>query len=254
MTLLEQISEDMKTAMRAKDERTLSTVRMLKSALKNKQIDLMRELTEEDVLAVVKSQMKQLKEAQEIAVNAGRPETAQEAQAEMDVLTKYLPAQMDDAALETAVRAALEGAGLTSKQDMGKAMGVAMKAAAGQADGSRVKTIVEKILASFVLGLALLPQAVDAATGTTVATTAAKTATASPFLSETALRTVRIFLMLMGIVCVNFVLIGAFELMTASGRDHEHHSGLHKLIMGLLGTVFIAGLITIVSVMIGKIS
>jgi uncharacterized protein YqeY len=243
MTLLEQISEDMKTAMRAKDERTLSTVRMLKSALKNKQIDLMRELTEEDALAVVKSQMKQLKEAQEIAANAGRPEAAQEAQAEMDVLTKYLPAQMSDDALEIAVRAALDGAGLRSKQDMGKAMGVAMKAAAGQADGSRVKAVVEKILAGFVLGLALLPQAVDAATGTP-----------SPFLSETVLRTIRIFFMLMGIVCVNFVLIGAFELMTAGGRDHGHHSGLHKLIMGLLGTVFMAGLITIVSVMIGKIS
>ncbi len=254
MTLLEQISEDLKTAMRAKDERTLSTVRMLKSALKNKQIDLMRELTEDEVLVIIKMQIKQLKEAQEIAVGAGRPETAQEAQGEIDVLTKYLPAQLDDATLESVVREALSAAGLTSKQDMGKAMGVAVKAVTGGADGGRVKIVVEKILVCLAMGVLLIPLAVDAATGATVAATTSGTQTTNPLFTETALRTARIFFMLMGLVSVNFVLIGAFGLMTASGRDHEHHGGLHKLVTGLLGTIFVAGLVTILTVMINKIS
>lgn len=146
MTLLEQILQDTKEAMKNKDAARLSTLRMLKSALKNKQIELMHELSDEEALAVIKSQIKQLTDAMQMYKDAGRAESAEEAQTEIAVLEAYLPAQMDDAALEKVVVDALQAVGATSPEDMGKAMGVAMKAVAGQADGSRVRDIVERTL------------------------------------------------------------------------------------------------------------
>jgi len=137
--LTDQITNDMKEAMKAQDAPRLSTIRMLKSALKNKQIELLHELSDEEAMAVIKTQIKQLKDAAETFRQAGRAETVEANEREVAVLEKYLPAQMDDAALIAVVKDALAAAGATSKADAGKAMGAAVKAVAGRADGSRVK-------------------------------------------------------------------------------------------------------------------
>jgi len=146
MSLTQKVNDDMKEAMKAQDAARLSTLRMLKSALKNKQIDLQHELTDDEVVAVVKTQVKLLKDSFDAFDKASRADLAAPILKELTVLEAYLPAQMDDATVEAKVREALSAAGITAKADAGKAMGVAMKAVAGQADGSRVKAAVEKIL------------------------------------------------------------------------------------------------------------
>ena len=146
MPLSNQIAEDMKVAMKNKDNATLSTLRLLRSALKNKQIDVQHELSEEEVMAVVKSQLKQLQDSLDSFLAAGRQETVSQLKAEMAVLAGYLPAQMSDEALLEAVKVVIQQCGAVTKADMGKVMGLAMKAVQGQADGTRVKKVVETIL------------------------------------------------------------------------------------------------------------
>lgn len=240
--LTDQITNDMKEAMKAQDAPTLSTLRMLKSALKNKQIDLMHELSDEEAMAVIKMQIKQLKDAAETFRQAGRAETVEANEREIAVLEKYLPAQMDDASLAQTVKDALAAAGATSKADTGKAMGAAMKAVAGRADGSRVKAVVESLLAAFALVGAFALSADPAVA-----------ATANAEVVVSGARILRVFLMLMGIVSVNFILMGAVSVMTASGRDHGHHHGLQQIAVGIFGTILMAGLIAIASATIIKL-
>jgi len=146
MNLTERILEDMKTAMRQRREVELSTLRLLRAAMKNKQIDLKHELSDEETVAVVKTQLKQLKDSMESFIAGSRQDLLDHAKEEEAVLSKYLPSQMSDADLEALVGKTLQEAGAASPADMGKAMGAAMKAVQGQADGARVKALVEKLL------------------------------------------------------------------------------------------------------------
>lgn len=243
--LTDHINEDVKAAMRAQEAETLSTLRMLKAALKNKQIDLMRELTDEEALAVVRTQMKQLREAAETNAQAGRSEGVVAAEREMAVLERYLPAALGDEELSALVRDAVAASGATTKADAGKAMGAAMKAASGRADAGRVKALVDALLVSVALAFAFAAAAFpDVAF--------AASATAAPFVSSGA-RILRVFLMLMGIVSINFILMGAVSVMTASGRDHGHHHGLQQIAVGIFGTILMAGLIAIASATIMRL-
>ncbi|TAK03260.1 GatB/YqeY domain-containing protein [Patescibacteria group bacterium] len=147
MPIITQVNDDMKAAMKAQEAAKLSTIRMLKTALKNKEIDLMRALTDDEALAVIRTQIKQLRDSAESFTAAGRTDLADPVAGEIATLEAYLPSQLSDAALDAKVREALSGAGLTSKADTGRAMGVAMKAVAGLADGARVKKAVESALA-----------------------------------------------------------------------------------------------------------
>lgn len=146
MSTLEQVNADFISAMKEKKEAELSTLRLLRTALKNRQIELMHELKEEEALAVIRTQIKQLKDALLSFETAGRSDLIEKTKNELVVLERYLPAEMSDEDLEKVVRAALTEAGFSATADKGKAMGVAMKAAAGQANGNRVKELVEKIL------------------------------------------------------------------------------------------------------------
>ncbi len=228
------ISEDLKNAMKAKDDATLSTLRMLKSALKNKQIDLYgaeaKELSDEEVLAVIKTQIKQLKDAADTFAQGGRADMAESSAKEIAVLEKYLPAQMDDAALEATVKAALAEAGIASKADAGRAMGVAMKAVAGRADAGRVKKVVETVLAVFVLGLAFTSTAWAAGDYSPIAYIAY------------ALRAARAFTLLMGLVAVNTLISGSFAYMVAGGNDGAKDHAHHQMIGGLVGVLVVTAL------------
>jgi uncharacterized protein len=149
MTLYETLGNDLKEAMKAGETFKRDTLRLAQSALKNTALDKRKEvatLTDEEIVEVFKKLVKQRKDSITQYEAGGRADLATAEQKEIDILTQYLPAEMDDVALESTIRGALESASLTEKKDMGKAMGVAMGAVKGQASGDRVKTVVENIL------------------------------------------------------------------------------------------------------------
>lgn len=143
MNVIEQVEVDFKQAMKAKDELALSVMRMVRTALKNKQIELMRELKDEDAHAVLKTMIKQYQDAISDFQNAGRQDLVERQQKEIDIIAKYLPPALPPDELEKIVKEAIASSGAT---DMGKAMGVAMKAVAGRADGNDVRAIVSRLL------------------------------------------------------------------------------------------------------------
>ncbi len=143
MTFVQTVDTDFKEAMKAKEEVRLSTLRMLRSALKNKQIDLQHELNDQEAMAVIKTMMKQYQDALNDFMNAGRTDLADRQQKELDILAMYLPPALSREELEAIVKDAVQSSGVT---DAGKAMGIAMKAVAGRADGTDVRAIVEALL------------------------------------------------------------------------------------------------------------
>ena len=143
MTLVQTVDTDFKEAMKAKEEVRLSTLRMLRSALKNKQSDLQHELNDQEAMAVIKTMMKQYQDALNDFMNAGRTDLADRQQKELDILAMYLPPALSREELEAIVKDAVQSSGVT---DAGKAMGIAMKAVAGRADGTDVRAIVEALL------------------------------------------------------------------------------------------------------------
>ena len=146
MPLPEQIMNDVKVAMKAKEAQTLSTLRLLQSSLKNKKIELGKELEEGYVISVVKKEVKALEDSIVSFVQGAREDLAQKARAEVETLKNYLPEEMSDERLETIVKEALAEIGAVTKAEMGKVMGAVMGKVAGSADGKRVKAIVEKLL------------------------------------------------------------------------------------------------------------
>lgn len=146
MTLYEQIREDMKNAMRNKDSVTLDTVRMLISSVKNKAIDLGKEIEDADVVATIKSDLKKLKDGLDAFVSAAREDLAEKARVEIAILEKYLPEQMSEEELEKKVKAKLAELGITDMASVGKAMGGLMADLKEYADGSRIKQMIDKLL------------------------------------------------------------------------------------------------------------
>lgn len=142
MTVLERVEVDFKQAMRSKDELGLSVLRLVRSALKNKQIELIRDLKDEDVYAVMKTMIKQYQDALIDFQSAGRQDLVERQQKEIDIIAQYLPPSMPTEELEKIVVEAVKSSGAT---DMGKAMGAAMKVVAGRADGNEVRAIVQRL-------------------------------------------------------------------------------------------------------------
>jgi uncharacterized protein len=143
MTTLERIDQDFKEAMKTKDELTLSVLRLARTALKNKQIEVGHPLSEQEVTMVLKTMIKQYQDALSDFTNAGRQDLVERQQKEIDLLIRYLPPGLPADELERIVREAVKESGAT---DMGKAMGAAMKAVDGRADGNEVRVIVQRIL------------------------------------------------------------------------------------------------------------
>ncbi|MBS9337236.1 GatB/YqeY domain-containing protein [Fructobacillus parabroussonetiae] len=148
MSLLAQVQEDMKTAMKAKDKQTLGVVRQIKSAVMNEQINVGHDLTEEEELSVLSREVKQRKESIAEFKEGGRDDLAEATQAELDVLAKYLPAQMTEEEIKQVVAAAIEKTGANSPKDMGKVMGIVSAQTKGRADGKVVADTVKQALAN----------------------------------------------------------------------------------------------------------
>lgn len=255
MPLLDQIVSDMKDAMRAKDESKLSTLRMLKSALKNKEIDLMHPLTEIEVLDVVKVQAKQLKEAMDQFEKGGRADLAASNAHELSFLKAYLPAEMSDEDLEVVVKEAISQSGATSKADMGKAMGFVMKAVAGRADGSRVKALVEKILG--VIVFAVFVNTLGAQNAHAEIALMSVPEFGSPFYApylETGIRLLRVVFLFVGLMSLIEIIRGGIEMTVGSARDDVHHHAEHKIMGGFMNTGIVLALFLVTTVVLNRMS
>lgn len=144
--LQEQIEQDIIEAMKAKDEAKLSTLRMLKSAIKNSEIQKQVELKDEDILGVIQGQIKQRNDSVAMYEQGGRQELADKEKTEIEILKKYLPEQMGEAEIREIVAKAIADTGATGIADMGRVMGAIMPAVKGKADGSLVSSIVKEEL------------------------------------------------------------------------------------------------------------
>jgi len=147
MTLKEQISEDMKAAMRAKEADRLGAIRMLLAALKQKEVDERVVLDDSAVLAIVEKQIKQRKDSISQFQQAGRDDLVAKEQFELGVLAAYLPQQLSDAEVAAEVVAAITESGATGPQEMGKVMALLKPKLAGRADMGMVSKILKSQLA-----------------------------------------------------------------------------------------------------------
>ncbi|MEI6040211.1 MAG: GatB/YqeY domain-containing protein [Candidatus Berkelbacteria bacterium] len=146
MTLKEKIEHDLIEAMKAHDENKLSVLRMLKSSIKNSEIQKQKELEETDVLQVIQTQIKSRKDSIDLYTKGGRPELAEKEESEIKILTEYLPEQLSEEAITTIMTDAITKLGASGMQDMGKVMGEIMPAVRGKADPSLVSQIVKTTL------------------------------------------------------------------------------------------------------------
>lgn len=146
MSLLEQLTNDMKEAMKAKDKVTLGVVRMVKSSVSNEQIKLGYDLTADEELAVLSREMKQRVEELESYKDADREDLAEEIQGQIDVLKRYMPEQMSEEEVVAVVKETIAEVGASSKADLGKVMGALMPKVKGKADGKLVNQTVQSLL------------------------------------------------------------------------------------------------------------
>lgn len=144
--LTEQIRADLTSAMKAQEKERLSTLRMLQSALKNEQINLGHELSDEEAMTIIRKAVKQRLDSIEQYTNAGRTELADKERSEMDLLKTYLPPELSDDELETGIREIITSTGAASKKDMGKVMKEATARYKGRADGKKIQELVQKLL------------------------------------------------------------------------------------------------------------
>jgi len=143
-----ELTEQLKLAMKAKDQTALKTIRDLKSRIQFREIEKGEPLTEAEFVKLVQTAAKQRKEAIVLYEKGERPELVAVEKAELQVLEKYLPQMMNDSEMQALVKQVMEDTGAVSMSDVGKVMGPLMKAAAGKADGKRLQEIVREILSS----------------------------------------------------------------------------------------------------------
>ena len=146
MSLKAQITEDMKTAMRAKDSVRLGTIRLLQAAMKQKEVDERIELDDAAIIAIVDKLLKQRKDSITAFESANRQDLADVEKAEMEVLKVYLPERMTEAEITAAVQAIVADLGATGPGDMGKVMGAVKTQLAGKADMGLVSAAVKASL------------------------------------------------------------------------------------------------------------
>jgi uncharacterized protein len=147
MTLKDQITEDMKSAMRAKETARLGAIRLLLAAIKQREVDERIVVDDAGVIATVEKMIKQRKDSISQFEKAGRDDLVAIEVGEMTILQAYLPAQLSDAEVEAAVTAAVASTGAVGPQDMGKVIGALKAQLAGKADMGKVSGLVKAALA-----------------------------------------------------------------------------------------------------------
>lgn len=148
MTLKEQLTEDMKEAMKAREagKLRLAVIRMVRSSIKNIEINEKKDLNDEDVLAVLMKEVKMRQDSLEEFKKADRQELIVQAEEEIKILQAYLPAALSDDELKAIVAEVIAAVGATSPKDMGKVMPQVMAKAKGRADGKRINGMVKTLL------------------------------------------------------------------------------------------------------------
>jgi uncharacterized protein YqeY len=147
MSLKDQITDDMKAAMRAKESERLTTIRLLIAEIKRKEVDERVEVDDAQVVAIVEKMIKQRKDSITQFENGGRQDLADKEKSELTVLTAYMPAGLSDEEVAAEVAAAVAASGAAGPQDMGKVMGILKPKLAGRADMTAVSAQVKKALA-----------------------------------------------------------------------------------------------------------
>jgi uncharacterized protein YqeY len=146
MSLKEQINNDIKTAMKEKDNAKRDALRLLSSAFKQIEVDERKELSDDDVIKIIQKQVKQRNEAMTQYRDAGREDLYEKEASEAAIFETYLPKQLSDDELESALRAIIAEVGAASMKEIGKVMGAASKTLGAQADGKRINECAKKIL------------------------------------------------------------------------------------------------------------
>lgn len=146
MSLKEQINNDIKTAMKEKNAPLRDALRLLTSAMKQIEVDERKELSDEDIIKIIQKQVKQRNDAMVQYREAGREDLYEQEAAEAAIFETYLPKQLSDEELESALRTIIAETGAQSMKDIGRVMGAASKALGAQADGKRINECAKKIL------------------------------------------------------------------------------------------------------------
>ena len=146
MSLKTQVTEDMKTAMRAKDQVSLSTIRLINAAIKQFEVDERTEADDAKVISILTKMVKQRKDSAKIYTEAGRQDLADKENAEIEILNRYLPQMMSAEEIKTVVEAAIAETGASGMADMGKVMGVLKTRLAGKADMGEVNKVLKAAL------------------------------------------------------------------------------------------------------------
>ena len=149
--LREELTERMKTALRAKDTRTLSTVRLIMAALKDRDIAARSDgdrpqIPDAEILRLLQGMVKQRRESITLYQKGGRPELAQQESEEIAVIESFLPQQLDDAAIETAAQAAIAELGAAGIKDMGRVMAILRDRHAGVLDMAKAGAVLKRLL------------------------------------------------------------------------------------------------------------
>lgn len=148
MSLLQELTSDMVTAMKERDKETLAVVRMLKAAVQNEQIEAGHDLTPDEEVAVLSREYKQRKESLAEFEKAGRQDLVDQTNQELAVVEKYLPKQLSEEEVIKIVEQTVEELGADSMKDFGKVMGAVMPKVKGQTDGKIVNATVKDILSN----------------------------------------------------------------------------------------------------------
>jgi len=148
MSLKERLTEDMKTAMRAKDQVSLGTIRLINAAVKQFEVDERTEADDAKITTILTKMVKQRKDSAKIYAEAGRQDLADKENAEMEILYRYLPQMMSAEEIQAAVAAAVAQTGASGMADMGKVMGVLKTSLAGKADMGEVNKILKAVLSA----------------------------------------------------------------------------------------------------------
>ncbi|QNH15381.1 GatB/YqeY domain-containing protein [Xanthomonas sp. SS] len=147
MTLKQQLIDDMKAAMKARDTHSLGVIRLINAAIKQKEVDERKDVDDAAVLALMDKMVKQRKDSVSQYAAAGREDLASIEREEIVVIERYLPAKLGEAEIVAAIQAAIAQTGASSAADMGKLMAVLKPALAGKADMSLVSVLVKQQLA-----------------------------------------------------------------------------------------------------------
>ena len=140
--LAQRMKEDLKTAMKARDTERVSTLRMVQSSIKNRDIELDRDLTDDDVIQILTKEAKKRRQSAEAYDEGDRPELAEKERRELAIIQQYLPEPLSDEEVAELIDDVIADTGAESRRDMGKVMGAVIPQIKGRYDASKVKDIV----------------------------------------------------------------------------------------------------------------